>query len=88
MILNKEIPDIESVKPLKDFKLELIYSNGYTGIYDAKELLNYKVFEQLNDVNFFNKVTINYNAIVWNEEIDLCADSIYLKITGEKLSDA
>ena len=88
MISVKDIPNLQTVKPLLDYKLELTYSNGFTGIYDLSPLLQYEVFKPLKDITLFNNVHKSYNAIVWNEEIDLCGDSIYLKITGEKLSDA
>ncbi len=88
MISIKDIPNLQSVKPLLDYKLELIYSNGVTGIYDVSNLLKYEVFSGLKNIELFNKVHKSYNAVVWNDEMDLCGDSLYLKITGEELSDA
>jgi len=88
MISIKDIPSLQSVKPLTGYKLELTYSNGYKGVYDVNGLLKYEVFSPLKDENLFNKVTKNHNAVVWNDEIDLCGDSLYLKITGETLADA
>lgn len=88
MISIKDIPNLSAVKPLAGYKLELTYSNGFTGTYDLNNLLQYEVFSPLKDVSLFNKVQKSHNAVVWNEEIDLCGDSLYLKITGEKLKDA
>ena len=35
------------------------------------------IFSKLKNKDFFNKVKIAYGTICWNDEIDLCADSIY-----------
>lgn len=88
MISIKDIPNLKGVKPLAEFKIELTYSNGYVGIYDVHELLEYDVFKPLKNPELFNSVRKDHNAISWNEEIDLCADSLYLKLTGENLKDA
>jgi uncharacterized protein DUF2442 len=88
MISIKDIPSLQSVKPLVGYKLELTYSNGYKGVYDVNGLLQYEVFSPLKDEKLFNKVQKNHNAVVWNDEIDLCGDALYLKITGETLADA
>ena len=88
MISIKDIPNLQSVTPLAGYKLELTYDNGYKGIYDLNSLLQYEVFAALKDEKVFNQVQTSHNAVVWNEEIDLCGDSLYLKITGEKLSNA
>jgi hypothetical protein len=88
MIQAKDIPNLQSVKPLPDYKLELIYANGFSGVYDVTCLLEYEVFSKLKKIEVFNLVHKSYNAVVWNEEIDLCGDSLYLKITGEELNDA
>lgn len=88
MITIKDIPNLQSVKALPDYKLDLTYSNGVNGIFDVSNLLQYEVFMKLKNVELFNKVHKDFNAVVWNEEIDLCGDSLYLKITGEELNDA
>ncbi len=87
MITINDIPKLQSVKPLVGYKLELTYSNGFLGIYDINNLFKYDVFKPLQNVDLFNKVHKSYSAVVWNEEIDLCGDSIYLELTNEKLSD-
>ena len=88
MISIKDIPSLQSVKPLSGYKLELTYANGVNGIFDVSSLLQFDVFSNLKNIELFNKVQKNHNAVVWNEEIDLCGDSLYLKITGEELKDA
>ena len=88
MIKISEIPNVVNVIPLENYKIKLTYDNGFSGVYDLSSLLNNKVFVSLKNVEEFNKVHKRHNAIVWNDEVDLCGDSIYLKLTGETLGDA
>jgi hypothetical protein len=42
------------------------------------------VFEAWNHQIFFEKVHIGANReLKWNDEIELCSDSLYLKVTGQ-----
>ena len=66
-----------SVKPLEDYKILLIFSNNEKRIKDMKPYLNKGVFKKLKDINFFNSVRISFDTITWNDEIDLCADTLY-----------
>ena len=42
-----------------------------------KSLLSHPLFKLLNDVETFRKVRINGSSICWDNDIDICADSIY-----------
>lgn len=71
MIRTKE------VKPLEDYKLLITFENNEKRIKDMKPYLEKGVFSKLKDKEFFNKVKIAYGTITWDDELDLCADSIY-----------
>jgi len=88
MISVEDIPDLSSVRPLDGYKLELTYSDGYVGVFDVNELLKFEVFQPLKNIELFNQVKKDHGAVVWNEEIDLCGDALYLQVTGETLKDA
>ena len=60
---------IKEVKPLDDYKLLITFENNEKKIKDMKPYLEKGVFSKLK-----NK---DYGTICWNDEIDLCADSIY-----------
>lgn len=68
---------IKEVKPLDDYKLLITFENNEKKIKDMKLYLEKGVFSKLKNKDFFNKVKIAYGTICWNDEIDLCADSIY-----------
>ena len=70
--------EIIEVKPLEDYKLLLTFDNKEKRIKDMKPYLEKGIFQKLKDKNFFNTVQILYGAISWGEEIELCADSLYM----------
>lgn len=69
--------EIIKVETLEDYKLILTFDNGETKIKDMKPYLNKGIFEKLKDVKIFNNVKIKYGTISWDNDIDMCADSLY-----------
>lgn len=68
---------IVSVEPLDDYRILLTFSNNEKRIKDMKPYLDKGVFKKLKDKNFFNSVHISFDTISWDDEIDLCPDSLY-----------
>lgn len=72
------------VRPLPDYRLYLEFSDGTKGQVDLSDLATKEVLKPWSQTNFFEKVHIGLNReIKWNDEIELCADSLYLKLTGK-----
>jgi hypothetical protein len=71
-------PRVNEVIPRDDYKLMLIFTNGEKDIYDCSDLLEFKVFQELQEKNYFNKVKILHGTIVWPNEQDICPDTLYL----------
>lgn len=64
------------------------YSDGVEGIVDLSHLAGKGVFALWNDSSQFRAVHIGPgDELAWSDEIDLCPDAIYLKITGKKPED-
>jgi hypothetical protein len=79
---------ITRVSVLKDYRLELTFDDGEFGVIDLSDLVGKGVFELWRDPEFFKQVQIgSIGELVWNDKIDLCADSLYLKLTGKKPED-
>ena len=70
-------PRVTSVKVLKDYKLELVFSNGEVGIYDCTDLLDFGVFKELRDTSYFRQVQAVGGAIAWPHDQDICPDTLY-----------
>jgi len=77
-------PRIKEVTPTKDFKLKLLFSNGENGLYDCSKLLNFGVFKELQDSNYFNQVKVLDGTVAWPHEQDICPDTLYLDSTKQK----
>jgi DUF971 family protein len=71
-------PRIAQVETTDDYKLRLIFTNGEHGIYDCSSLLNFGVFKELGDKNYFKQVKVSDGTVVWPHEQDICPDTLYL----------
>ncbi len=75
-------------QPLENYKLHLTFSDGVVGEVDLSHLAGKGVFEHWNQyANFRNVAVINGRWLAWSDEIDLDADSLYLRLTGKKPED-
>jgi uncharacterized protein DUF2442 len=72
------------VRALPNYCLYLEFSDGVKGEVDLSDLAGEPVFEAWNNQIFFEKVHISSNReIKWDDKIELCSDSLYLKVTGK-----
>jgi hypothetical protein len=71
-------PRIKQVTPLSNYRLKLIFTNREWGIYDCSSLLNFGVFQELQNIHYFNQVKVIDGTVVWPHEQDICPDTLYL----------
>ena len=71
-------PRVNKVTPSSDYKLHLEFTNGEQGIYDCSPLLEFGVFKELKDKNYFMKAKAWDGTVVWPHEQDICPDTLYL----------
>ena len=72
------------VRARPHYRIYLEFSDGAKGEADLSDLAGKEVFQAWSDYTFFEKVHIReHGEIRWNDEIELCADSLYLKLTGK-----
>jgi hypothetical protein len=82
------VKKITAVKPLDGFRLWLQFSDGVEGIADLSDLAGHGVFSTWNTPGLFANVkATEYGAVAWGDEIDLCPDTLYLRITGKTPED-
>jgi hypothetical protein len=76
------------VKALDRYRLWLRYSDGVEGIVDLSDFAGDGVFALWNDYQAFAAVHIGTSGeITWNDEVDLCPDALYLRLTGKQPED-
>lgn len=72
------------VKPLPEYRLWIEYADGVAGEVDLSHLAGKGVFALWDDDDTFKQVYIDESdAIAWSEEIALCPDALYMRITGK-----
>lgn len=66
-------------------RLALTFADGVAGEIDFSAEPRSGVLKAWDDPDFFTQVTIGDRgrSLVWPDEIDLCADSLWLEVTGQ-----
>ena len=66
---NKKVFSIVSVRNLGNYNLLILFSNHQERIVDCKKLLDFKIFEELKDINvFIDTCTVLNDTLAW----DIC----------------
>ena len=79
---------LANVTPQAGYKLRLEYEDGTIGEVDLAELISKGVFTALRDTGVFERVTIGESGEVrWTDDLELCADALYLQMTGKSAED-
>jgi len=71
-------PRVSKVIPTDDYKLQIVFTNGEEAIYDCHDLLDFGVFSELRDRNYFKQVIAIHGSVAWPHEQDICPDTLYL----------
>ena len=79
-------PRVKSVTPENDYILQLEFSNGESGWYDCKPLLDFGVFKELRDLHYFKQAQVSFGTVCWPHEQDICPDTLYLESQKKKAS--
>jgi hypothetical protein len=73
------------VKPTSKFTVEVSFEDGTCGVVDLGDLAGHGVFRAWLQEGVFEKVKITQvGALEWPGELDLCPDSIYMRLTGKR----
>jgi len=76
------------VRPLADYRIWLKYDDGTAGEVDLTHLVGRGVFKAWADRNVFESVRVDSSgAVVWNQDIDLCPDALYLRLTRKSVEE-
>ena len=79
---------VAEVKALDGYKLWLRYSDGVEGVVDLSDHVGKGVFAVWEDPREFAKAHIGPSGeIIWNEQLDMDSDALYLRLTGKKPED-
>ncbi|MCF6095086.1 DUF2442 domain-containing protein [Microaerobacter geothermalis] len=81
--MDKEMYEVKSVFPMKNFHLLLEFTNGEYRVVDLRPFLKKlgPMNEPLTNPDFFKKVKIDpdLKTVVWENGMDFCPDVLYAK---------
>lgn len=78
------LPAPRSVIAGKGYSVLLSYDDGTSGAVDLSHLAGQGVFAAWHDRAFFEAVRLSESGgITWGNDIDLCPDDLYLRLTGK-----
>ena len=74
---------VVEVKVLNGHHLLLRFDDGVEGNVDLSFLVGKGVFSIWNEPSIFASVQIGeHGELQWGDQVDLCPDSLYLRVTG------
>lgn len=80
---------VTQVEPRNGFRIWLRFDDDVEGELDLSDLAGRGVFAAWSDRDFFESVSLGPDrGITWPGDLDLCADSLYLDLTGKPFCDA
>ena len=75
---------VVSVEVRDGYKVELTFDDGTQGVIDLGDLVGRGVFDAWRDRAEFEKVEVgSVGELSWPCGVDLCADALYLRLTGK-----
>jgi hypothetical protein len=70
-------PRVVTVTIRDDYQLEIEFTNGEVGVFDCAPLLEFGVFRELRDIDYFKQAHADGGTVVWPHEQDICPDTLY-----------
>lgn len=75
------LPRPTAVAAAGDYTLKITFNNGETRLFNVTPYLAYPAFEALNAIGVFMQARVAHNTVVWNDEVDIAPESLYLEST-------
>ncbi len=76
-----KLPRPIAVEPAGDFTLKVTFNSGEVRRFDVTPYLAYPAFAALKANSLFVQARVAHNTIVWNDEVDIAPESLYLEST-------
>ena len=77
-----------AVEAREGYRLWLSFSDGAEGEIDLSHLAGDGVFRVWDDRACFESVHVTpYGAVAWTKDAELCADALYIQLTGVSVAE-
>ena len=74
--------EVKKVKATDNHELILDFDNEEKRVFDAKPILSYGRFSELEDLSAFKRVHISFDTVEWENGLDLDPEYLYEKSTA------
>jgi hypothetical protein len=81
MSASGKLPRPVSVSATENYSLNVTFNNGEIRRFDVSPYLAYPAFEALKSRSLFAQARVAHNTVVWNEDVDIAPESLYLEST-------
>lgn len=75
----ENLPRPVAVEAAEDYSLKVSFSNGEVRRFDVRPYLAYPAFAALKSTCLFVQARVAHHTVVWNEEVDIAPESLYLE---------
>ena len=77
-----------AVRALPKHHIYIRFSDGAEGEVDLSDFAAKELLAPWSDPEFFQQVHVGqHRQIKWNDDIELCPDTIYMRLTGKTLAE-
>lgn len=77
-------PAVTKVTPRSDYTLTVVFENGESGELDIKPLLDFGIFQRIQDYQAFKQVRVAFDTIEWACGVDLDPEYVYTTCMADK----
>ena len=78
------MPKLLKVEAREGYRIWVEYDDGACGEVDYSHKVGRGVFKVWDEPGVFERVYVTkYGAIGWSDELDLCPDTVYFRLTGK-----
>ncbi len=77
---------VVSAKANDDYTLDIEFNDGSFKRFDVKPYLDYPVFRELKDLEYFKNIKIVFGTVQWENEQDIAPETLYLEGKEIKVS--
>jgi hypothetical protein len=76
------MPRVIDAEYMKDYIINIVFSNGKTGKVDFQSFVGEGIFKPLQDVTFFQKFFVDGWTISWPNGADIAPETLYKLATN------
>ena len=72
-------PDVIKVVAMPDYSIVAEFETGEVRRFDMRPYLDFPAYSAIREPGMFMRAHVEHGTVVWNEEIDLSPDTLYLR---------